>query len=277
MRILVYMYCIYLYIVHVYLYIVYLYIVYLYTIILYNYILSTYVTHAHNRRHLVQCDSLHRTAATILPFHTYTFTLLPPPPTQPAKRRRSNHPSSSILSPPPVTPLLTPSQAHVSNIHAPIIVPNEKTGLTQNDSKAEDTKFVFVDKGNSTVIPPASSGTTSSRLPDEGPRPQGSLLLQPRGGATTSREIPLSQLPTSGLHFGALSTSSQASRLGGLTFTAPPLRQASPPVSSPQPLLLSGARGSEAEPPSVSEFSPMFHASSSQVCICALGAASLTS
>ena len=277
MRILVYMYCIYLYIVHVYLYIVYMYIAYLYTIILYNYILSTYVTHAHNRRHLVQCDSLHRTAATILPFHTYTFTLLPPPPTQPAKRRRSNHPSSSILSPPPVTPLLTPSQAHVSNIHAPIIVPNEKTGLTQNDSKAEGTKFVFVDKGNSTVIPPASSGTTSSRLPDEGPRPQGSLLLQPRGGATTSREIPLSQLPTSGLHFGALSTSSQASRLGGLTFTAPPLRQASPPVSSPQPLLLSGGRGSEAEPPSVSEFSPMFHASSSQVCICALGAASLTS
>ena len=138
-------------------------------------------------------------------------------------------------------------------------------------------KFVFVDKGNSTSLPPAFSGSTSasSRLPDEGPRPQGSSQLQPRGGATTSREIPLPQLPTSGLQFGALSTSSQASRLGGLTFTAPPLRQPSPPVSPPQPLLPGGGRGSEAEPPPASGFSPVFHASSSQVW--ALGSANFTS
>ena len=213
--------------------------------------------------------------------HTHTHSSPLPPPTQPAKRRRSNHPSSSILSPPPVTPLLTPSHAQVSNIHAPVIVPNEKSVLTRNDSKAEGSKFFSFHqvrtRESSTELPPATSGSTSasSLLPKQVPHPQDSLQLQPRGGATTNREIPLPQLPTSGLQFGILSSKSQASTLGSLTFTVPPLRQASPPVSSSQQTLPGGGRGSGTEPPPpAAKFSPVFHASLSQVCT--LVSASLT-
>ena len=130
---------------------------------------------------------------------------------------------------------------------------------------------------SSTELPPATSGSTSasSLLPKQVPHPQDSLQLQPRGGATTNREIPLPQLPTSGLQFGILSSKSQASTLGSLTFTVPPLRQASPPVSSSQQTLPGGGRGSGTEPPPpAAKFSPVFHASLSQVCT--LVSASLT-